>query len=326
MKNISKKIQFIVLAILLSNYCLAQKMDSYTFAYSPTLIQNGTKIYVKDFTNKGTDEQDFGAKYAKTLKASLNNDKHGLQAGVKLNNPWFTTKFYTVVNSEDEADYIIDGEYKFTKSNSSTYTEHVTYETYPGAVKLPVHFYKYTETSNASVSLNLFIAKKGETNHLKDFPFSKKESKSKTLALQKPAVSSPESFISTLSKLAINRYRYEFTPSFIVEKYKFDNIKPKNKELKKDYKAMNKSLEAFAKQYNVNEMGKIYLKMLTIEEDLEVHSNLGICYELIGNCTKAMEQYNLAGDKKGIERISFLIKVQETHKKAGIDVEEKDFI
>jgi len=326
MKTNFKNISTLLIAMLFVSYSIAQTVEGYKFAYSPTIINTGAKIFVKNFTNKGDIEANFGEKYAKSVKAALNRKSLGLTTGVKLNNPWLTTKFYEVVDTEAEADYIISGEYIFTKAYSSKNKEVVIYETSSMAKpKLPIHYYNYTEASSASVTMKMFIHKKGNATPSKEFPFTKTESKSKTTALQKPTITSASSYISTLSKQAINKYTYEFTPRLVVEKYKFKTIKPSNKELKKEYKTMKSSLKAFAKQSNINEMGKIYLSMLEKENDADVHANLGMCYELIGNFTKAQAEYNAGGDKKGIERITYMIKVRESHKGVGITVVENEF-
>jgi len=326
MKKFSKNIGTLLVAILFVSSSIAQTVEAYKFAYSPTIINTGGKIFVKNFTNTGNIEANFGEKYAKSIKAALNRKSLGLTSGIKLTNPWLTTKFYEVVDTEAEADYIISGEYVFKKGSSSENKENVIYETSSMAKpKLPIHYYNYTEASSASITMKMYIHKKGNEKPSKIFPFTKTESKSKTTALEKPAITSSSSYISTLSKQAINKYTYEFTPRLVVEKYKFKTIKPSDKELKKEYKTMKSSLKAFAEQSNINEMGKIYLSMLEKENDADVHANLGICYELIGNFTKAQAEYNAGGDKKGIERITFMIKVRESHKAVGITVVENEF-
>jgi len=116
MKTNFKNISTLLIAMLFVSYSIAQTVEGYKFAYSPTIINTGAKIFVKNFTNKGDIEANFGEKYAKSIKAALNRKTRGLTSGIKLTNPWLTTKFYEVVDTEAEADYIISGEYVFTKA------------------------------------------------------------------------------------------------------------------------------------------------------------------------------------------------------------------
>ena len=302
----------------------AQKIEGYSFSLPPTILTTPGKIYVEDFVNKGTIENSFGTDYASSLKNVLAYKTINAKTGVKLHTPWLTTKLYDIVDSESEANYVIKGTYSFTKGSSSSYTEKIIYES--GAGNLPIHFYKYTETANASVSFKMGIYASGKATPLKEFPFNDTKSNSKTLNLEKPAIISPSSLVEGLSKSAKYKYLYEFSPRLVPQKYKFEKVKPANKELKKVYKNKKKALKALAETGDIKGMGKIYTEMLADDaNNADVHKNLGICYELIGNYTKAKEHYVKSGDKGGIKAISSLIKVKELFKKLGLEVIENDF-
>lgn len=324
MNNIIKYLGILLLAVLIYIPATAQKIEAYSFSLAPTLLTTPGKIYVEDFENLGSIEDGFSTSYPASLKNVLLNKTINAKTGVKLYNPWITTKLYEVVGSEDEANYIIKGSYLFTKGNSSSYTKKLIYET--TGDKLPIHYYKYTETAKASVVFNMGIYAKGNDVALKEFPFSDTKSVSKSLNFNKPAVQSSNSLVKKMANSAKYKYLYEFSPKLIAKTYKFKKVKPANKDLKKEYKNKTKSLKALASTGDINGMGKIFLEMLADDDNnTNVHQNLGICYELIGNYTKAKEHYVKSGNKSSVTAITYLITVKEVFIKLGLEVTENEF-
>ncbi|MEA3451240.1 MAG: hypothetical protein U9Q83_04985 [Bacteroidota bacterium] len=325
MNNKLKYTGILLLAILINITATAQKIDGYTISMAPTYLGEPGKIYIENFENLGDIEENFGANYVASLKNVLEYTTVNATAGVKLYNPWLTTKLYTIVDSEDEANYIIKGTYLFTKSNSSSYNANMIHET-TGTNKLPIHYYKYSTGASASIVFNMGLYAKGNDTPLREYPFSDKKDRSESKNFSKPIPVSTNPLVKKLTTSVENKYLREFSPRLVVVKYKFKRIKPSDKSLKKDYKAKRKSLIALAKNHDIKGMGKIYLEMLNNDaNDTDIHENLGICYELIGNYTKAKEFYVKSGDKDGISRITYLIKVQEIFVTVGIDVSEGEF-
>jgi len=324
MKSINKTIQIIILSFLMINFANAQTVESYSYKMPEIFLSDGGKIFVKTLTNTGTMEADFGSQYAEKIKLYLNSDMVGFSSGVKKYNPWLTTRIFTVVDNEAEADYVISGEYKFETSESKSNKENWIKESSESVKKqLPICYYSYTASSNASVNGNIRVYKSG--SEIKTLPFNENKSDSKTKTMSEPGVSSASSYISTISKNAINKYSYKFSPQLFVKKYKFEKVKTKDKEFKKELKDILKNIKALLETGEIGEAGKRYIEISEKEDSPEVNFDIAQCYELIGNYTKAKEYYLKSGDKTGINDINNMISIQTQLKSLGISVTENEF-
>jgi len=325
MQKIFLNIRMVLVIMLVSMTAVAQKIEFYTYKLPINILEGGGKVCVKDLSNLGTEEPNFGATYAKYVLMALQNSEIGKVTYVKLNNPWLTTKLYETTGSETDANFVIGGDYKFESASTNSYEEKWIQETAEGVdKKLPICYYNYTSTSSATLEGKIVITKK-DGSVLGTIPIGDKKSKSLTKSMEKPAIPEVSTFISELSNSAINRTAYSFSPSLTLEKYKFKNLKTKNKEFKKELKSIEDQIEALLKTNEIAEAGKKYLEIAAKEDGEDVNCNIAACYEMIGNLTKAKEYYLKSADKSGIERINFMIKVRDKLSSLGLPVTENEF-
>jgi len=325
MKKTGIIFNLILIALLYGTTLTAQRIEFYTYNLPTQLLPTGGKVYVQDLVNTGTSEAEYGNLYARHLIGALKSSSHGLNKDVKLYNPWLTTKLYEVVDNADEADYIIGGDYKITSSSDESYQENWIAETDTELKnKLPICYYKHTMTNVANIEGKLVVSKKdGSPIDLFPLTFSSKDSDTKIM--KKATAKNVSKLIGNVSNMGINKYKYAFTPSLEIEKYKFQNVKTKNKEIKADFKEIDKQIEALIKIGDFNETGKKYLELAAKEESEDVNQNIAVCYEIIGNFTKAKEYYIKAADKNGLARITKMIKVQDQLRAFGITIIENEF-
>ncbi|OIP02390.1 MAG: hypothetical protein AUJ97_06030 [Bacteroidetes bacterium CG2_30_32_10] len=322
MQKISISIKLIIVAIIISSNAVAQKMESYTYKMPVNIFEGGGKVSVKNFTNNGTEVASFGSDIAESILKALKNEGIGKVSDVKLYNPWLTTKLYEIV--ETDADFVISGDYKFTSASTDSYEEKWIAETSETvAKKLPICYYNYTASSNAVLEGKLTITKK-DGKSLGSISINNNKSKSQTLTMQKPSIPGVASFYKEMSNEAITKCALAFSPTLVVEKYKFENIKSKNKELKGDINDMEKQIKNLLKSGEINAAGKKYLEIAAKEETEETNINIGICYEIIGNFTKAKEYYLKAADKSSINRINDMIAIRDQLSKLGIKIIENE--
>jgi tetratricopeptide (TPR) repeat protein len=255
----------------------------------------------------------------------LENKTIGLVKDVKLINPWLTTALYQVVYSEAEADFVISGDYIFQASTNNSYEEKFIRETSESLdKKLPISYYTFSASCEASLAGKAVITKKDGTA-IGTIPFGDKKSKSESKHITKPNVPSTASFVNDLKGEAIVKTVYVFSPRLEVEKFKFEDVKTKNKDLKKELKELEKQAETLVKVGDINGAGKKYLEISAKEESSDINCNIAVCYEIIGNLTKAKEYYDKSANKDGIIRINKMIAVREKFKGLGLQVVENEF-
>lgn len=322
-----KKITTICLLLLatFTYTATAQKIEFYTCTQPAQVLPTGGKIYIQNLENKGTSEAEFGSRYAAQLRTALNLNRHGFNSEVKLYNPWLTTKLYQVVDNAQEADYIIGGEYTITSASNASYSENWIAETDAElAHKLPICFYKYTMNNEAKLTGKLVISKQDGTV-INSFPLNQESKNEDRKIMEKAKATDVSKLITTISNAAITQYKYAWTPSLEVEKYRFQGVKTKNKELKAEFKELDKQIDALIKTGDINEAGKKYLEVASKEESEDVNQNIAVCYEIIGNLTQAKAYYIKAVDKKGLERVNKMITIQALLRAHGLPVVENEF-
>ena len=145
--------------------------------------------------------------------------------------------------------------------------------------------------------------------------------------MEKPNVSSASTYIAAAEKDAISQYQYYFSPIIKSKKYKFEKLKPEDKSYKKELKQKTKDLKDLADKGDVNAMGKMYLDIIThpLKDMQEGYLNIGMCYEIIGNYTKAKEYYEKAGDSRAMNELNKLILDRDKLSAIGLNVVETDF-
>ena len=321
------KYKIILALIFLASVTVAQKMDGYILTLPGQMLDGGGKVYVEAFVSKDGKNGTFGESYAKALKGSLAAERVAIGSVGKIQNPWITTKIYEVTDSKDDANYTITGEYDVSSSSSSSNKPVYIKETGSVTPKIPVCYYDYTISNSATVKGNINIIAKGESAPLKTLPFNSKKGYSKTKALEKPKVSSASTYIAAAEKDAIKQYQYYFSPIIKSKKYKFEKLKADDKSFKKEIKQLTKDLKDLSDKGDIMGMGKIYKSMLDkpLKDIKEGYLNLGYCYEIIGNYTKAKEYYGKSGDSSAMNELNKLIADRDKLVSLGLQVVEEDF-
>lgn len=317
MKNI--KITFFLLAsILFSGTIIAQSIESVYLTLPSIRLDDGMKIYIAPLENNSEENNDFSTSFSTSVKSYLSNGQ------VSKYNPWLTTGIYNVVESAEEANYIIDGNYAF-KGNSSQLCKRVETTTKD---KYPIEYVVFVNSSMAELTGNVNIKRGTEVLNTINISGSKSDSKEK--ALSRPGMAKqPNSMYSGLEKAAMNKIINSLLPGFTAVKYSFNKCKTKNKEAKKAYKDKEDQASDFIKGGKVKEGGRAYIELSKIDDtDDEVYFNIGMCYELIGNLSKAEEFYAKSTAKdvsNAKKRLTNLKQAQEYLKNRGIDFIEQDF-
>ncbi|MBI9066869.1 MAG: tetratricopeptide repeat protein [Salinivirgaceae bacterium] len=324
MKN-TVKILSLALLIFVTSISYGQSIKSYELKMPAKIIAGGGSVFVKALENGGKLEQGFGESFGKALKTQLDKETIGQKSGTKCFNPWYTTKLYKTADGESQADFIISGSYAINGDESKTSTVNSSKEKLEGLSKpVTYYYYSYTASSKASLVGSIVVTKKDGSKTI-EIPLKGDKSKSETGYLKKESVASVSSFARELSKKQIATYQSMFSPTFDEKNYRFKNVKTKDKVLKKEFKANEKAIKNQLKADNLHEAAKLYLELESKEKSENLSYNIGMCYELIGNFTKALEYYNNAGDKGALKDINELIKLKTTFESLGLKVEEGVF-
>jgi hypothetical protein len=325
-----KKYNFILIAalMLLSSVATGQKIESYRLVMPKYYLSDGGPIYIKALKNLDGQSNTYGEKYANALKAAFNSDHRGMNSSAKMYNPWYTTKLYTLTDDESKGNYIIDGQYSFSGSSSEDAKEQKLIEAKESNnPRIPYHFYEYTASSSASVEGELTVFRNSDKKVILTMPFKKNESVSKSDYLRKVNPPSVSHLKETVGNTAINQYAYYLIPYYSEIKYDFENVKSDDKDYNKELRKMRSDLKDLADDGKVNELGKAYLAMLgkDLKNPEDANLNIGMCYELIGNFTKAKAHYDKSGNSDAISRIDLLIKYRDIYKSLNIEVVENEF-
>jgi hypothetical protein len=320
------KYTLIILLTFITSLSIGQKMDGYILTLPSQILDGGGKVYVEDFKDLKGENTTFGKSYAESLKNALKAERVAIGSVGKIQNPWIITKVYDITDSKADADYVLSGQYSIISASSSTNKPVYIKET-GTAEKLPICYYDYTVSSSATVMGDLFVTAKGQTEPLKTLPFKENKGTSKTKALEKPSVPSASSFITSAEKAAIKQYQYYFSPIIKSKKYKFNKLKAADKSYKKELKQQTKDLKDFADKGDVISMGKTYKASLEkpLKDMKDGYLNLGMCYEIIGNYTKAKEYYEKAGDSSAMKELNKLIIDRDKLVALGLQIIENDF-
>lgn len=305
-------------------------MDSYVLIMPPIYFGEGSPVLVKPLINlKDSSNNAFGEEYSTTLKNVFSNPNIGRKSNVKMFNPWYTTKIYDLTENESEAKYIISGEYFSGTGLSDTAIEHKTAETSTSVdPKIPFVFYEYTSTSSASVNGKLTVYQTSSSKVVKEYPFAKTNTDSKSQYLESVKSASMFSLLDKSEDQAINEHILAFSPSYIIYTYKFENVKSDDKDYNKELRQQRSDLDDYADAGQLDKLALAYIEMLdkNIKNPEDLYFNLGMSYEMLGNFTKAKEYYDKSNNSEAIERIGILINYRDIYEKLGIEIIEKDFV
>ena len=332
---ITKNIIIVILMVLSANILSAQTVNSYILPTKPQVIlENGGKVFVEPLVNTGEKAPDFGAKYSATLSALINKDAADKGKIKGVYNSWYTNKLYTVVNSESDADYIINGTYLIDASSSYKYTE---IKSIAKLSNIPYFTYQHTNSLNASLNATLNVVSASSSSVLTTIPIKKSKSDNKVRYIHNDGPFNADNYIKDIAKKTIRGYGGIFTPKYVAKNYSFKKAKANKKTMekadfkatKKELKTQGKALKVLAEQGKIKEMGAMYLKIAAMGDKIKnldkVDNDIAYCYELIGNYTKAKTYYTKAGDSKSLEQLTKLVEMQQLIKKMGQNVTEEDF-
>ncbi len=330
MKNILK-ISILISALFVSNSLHSQSLRAYTLKVPKKVFTGGGKLYVKALKSENGKFTDFGIQVSEAIKNQLitaENKNREVKASGSLYNPWFTTKFYEIVNSENQADIVLGGTYTLSaqQDTSSKLHSDTTWVFDNGTANkkpLTYFYFEYQNNGKISVSGQLIAKRNGQIIDKQDF--SDKIEGTKRSFLNKPKGSSIDSLVKKITERTANNKKQLYSPEFVLEKYNFKNVKTKNKAYKSELKGQMKMVKANLKSGNLDAAAKILFKLNEKEPSSNLYYNLALCYELIGNTEKAAGFYEKSGNSSGIKRINRLMKTEKTIESLGLPIIEKDF-
>ncbi|MGM0649902.1 MAG: hypothetical protein ACQES1_05265 [Bacteroidota bacterium] len=324
MKNSIKTIMIVLSCLIISGNLIAQKIKTYKLQMPSIILKNGGPIYVDYLDNPAPDANvgKLKSEFRKAMIKGINADGLVVEQGLPTLNPWMTTKIYETTDNKEDANYIIDGEYKYETDINKSHKAHMTKDKY-GKGEIPVHFYEYTASSNAKLEGKVFIKDNNSDEIVKEYPFSKTQSDSENKYMKKPRVKSPANFFSSLNNAVIADYRYMLNPIKREYKYNFPRITPDNRDHRKKFRKSRRKLRKLDNDDNVKEMADILFELQKLEDNNEdVNLGLGMCYEIIGNYTKAKEHYEKSGDSDAMARINEQIQIRDQLKALGVEINE----
>lgn len=348
-----RKIMLLCTVLIVSG-CYSAKIQSYTVK-SPSfyLCDDGrNNVFVKPLEYWGGDYLNYGEYYAEELKWALNNNRRGMVQNVECFNPWITTKLYNVVEDENEADIVIYGEYstEYDSGRSERRCEKVIETVEERKVESDddeesddedsekeeeVEIIVTTETIvyweyEAWQRVDLYGRVRVAYTHgdRKPWYYSISDYKKETdVRIDEASVlSSPSYMYNTLGSSVIRNNQYDFTPRLEKMEYVFSKVKAKNRPNRRLFRMFNSWVKDYCVDGKVDELGKLYLNMLTLEGNDKLYRNMGLCYELIGNYPKAKQYYlMMSNSEKELPRIERLIKIRDKMKLTGLEILEYDF-
>lgn len=323
MKTI-KYILIITACVLMSGLLSAQKLETYKLQMPELILEKGGPIYVMPLTDNTQEEisNSLSTDFQKEMNQGLLAD--GLAYNHKLPsfNPWMKTNLYSTTDNKEEAKYIISGDYSFTTRYMKSYNEKTGAER---ADSLPFVYYEFVEKSTANVVGNVIITDTETGNEVTKIPFSKELTDEDKKIMRHASVKTPESFIPDLSTYFTNAFRYSLNAIKISYEYDFPKIKPDEKGLRKAFRQYKRDLKDLADEGKLKEMYTMYLEIQQKEDSPEVNECLGICYEILGNYSKAKAFYDKCDNSESKNRIVEQINVQNQLKALGFTIEEPEF-
>jgi hypothetical protein len=323
---------YMLLLMLVSTSLDAQKIQSYVLKDKPFyVLEEGGPVTVQELTNNGSTMDAFGKDFANSLYNTINWNKRGISRNGKgkVFNPWYTTNIYELTKDESAAKYVIGGNYIFSgnviKSHELLKSKDKSKEA------IPFFYYKHSVDATAKVDGKITITSTSKGELVKEFSLNNEKTKTDYKFVEYPVTPTIEKYSKMLSNEVINRSRGMFSPIYAPKTYSFKAVKGDkvDKVFKKEMKNKKKVFKALADAGSVNELGKAYIVLVPDEAKIKkpqnLYYNIGLCYELIGNFTKAKENYLKSADKQAITEIDKLIEMKDLFQKLGLNVVENDF-
>jgi len=323
MKTI-KYILIITVCVLMSGLSSAQKLETYKLQMPELILEKGGPIYVMPLIDNTTEEinNSLSTNFQKEMNQGLLAE--GLAYNTKLPsfNPWMKTNLYSTTENEADAKYIISGDYGFSTNYVKSYNEKSGAES---SDSLPFVYYEFVEKSTGKVAGNVVVTDVETGNEVTKIPFNKELTDEDKKIMQHASVKTPTSFIPELSNYFTNAFKYQFSAVKASYEYDFPKIKPENKDLRKAFRQYKRDLKDLADAGKLNELYAMYLEIQQKEDSPEVNECIGMCYEMLGNYSKAKSYYDKCDNSESKNRIVEQINVQNQLKALGFTIEESEF-
>jgi hypothetical protein len=319
-----KNILFATALIILTSATLtAQNIMSYKLNMPEIILGDGGKVFIEPLTTNSADAGDssLGTQYKNAFTSALSKERWGISNSKGTYNPWYTTNIYQLTDVKEEADYIISGDYEYIKNSNKSFTEDTTTDKWNN---IPIVYYRYSANSKTQVKGKILVTDTKANKIIHNFPFTTTKSDSKTLIMKEPSVKSTTALRKEANNVAINTYQYKFSPYLAEIKYHFPRIKADNKDLRKEFKSSWKTLKDQAEVGDIKAIAQTLRQLQAKEDSDNIHEGLGICYELIGNYTKAKEEYMASKNKDCVNRINAQIITRDALAKLGVTITEPE--
>ena len=307
----------VILLLTITGASKAQSVSSSLFKF-PEVQSNGSgKLYVSSLDNSGSENAEFGPQFAKLVTNRLMSGKQNKY------NPWLTSQIYKRASSESDADVVIAGIYNFNTKVAEGNEKVQTMS----KDSIPFSYMVYSNTGVAELIGDVVIKSQGAELKKISLGDSKKKSESSTFNKPKDTVD-PEELFEKLEEKAIKKVVSTLQASLVPFNYKFERCKTKNKAIKKEYKEKFKGCRKLLQSDNVKQAGAAYQQLNGLEKSEAALFNIGMCYEITGNLSKAegyYKQCSIKEAKKALKRVEELKKAQEFLKLKGVDVTEYEF-
>lgn len=289
-----------------------------------------TAVYVMPFTNKGGIPSNAGERVAQAISIALDDDNLGVKGGSKESeilrlNPLSFTQWYHSARNREEADVLVNGTYTANIDGySNVWQEHSAESGYV-ANPIPFTYFRFEDVTIGAIMGDVFIYKNGETMPVMTLPLDVTVKDSSMVFCRAKAPVSDKEMIRKLEDAFIDQATHLFNPYLSVHTYTFHKLKSSNKEINRAFDALNKTLEKEIAGRDIFRIGELYLDALEIEDNPDIHENLGFCYEIIGNLPQALRHYEIARAYESIERVTNQLQVREVLESFGYEFKDEEF-
>jgi len=319
----TKRYFFLLMLACISLQMHSQSVKSYILQSPQKALLNVQDIYVDGFVNEGQGFDNLKDIVKNGLKYAYSNDHYGISdAETKFRyNPWAKTDLYTITDDKEKAQAIFTGKYKAAGDENSSDKLVATKEQQGFYYQIPYSYYEYSASANLAYTGSMDVFKKDLNKVVYTIPLEKNDQFEKKATYKKPNSPGLNGISNSVAQKIQTEVIAQFVPSLVAVTYEFEKIKEKDKTFKEDIKNARKLI----KDDNIKEAGALYKKIYDGTNDVNAALNTAMCYEMIGNYTKAKEYYEKTGNQKNVDRIIQLIAVRDLYIKLGREVVEGEF-
>ncbi len=320
----TKYIFIIIVCTLLTGKLMAQDLETYKLQMPELILEKGGPIYVMPLTDNTQEKinNSLSEDFQKEMYQGLLAEGLAFDHNLPSFNPWMKTNLYSTTENKDEATYIISGDYSFTTSHEKSYDEKSGAE---ASDSLPFVYYEFSEKSMGNVVGNVVITDVETGEEVVKIPFSKVLSDEDKKIMKQASVKSPSAFIPNLTDYFVHSFRFRFNAIKTSYKYDFPKIKPEDRDLRKEFRQYKRDLKDLADDGKLKELYTMYLEIQQKEDSPDVNECIGMCYEILGNYSKAKTYYDKCDNSESKNRIVEQINVQNQLRNLGFTIDESEF-